>query len=88
VLLAFRLRPHGFRHRDLRGLLTDLLGKPEITTGKMSYYLRRLRAHGLITRIPRTHRYRVINTGLHHTGESVVRHVPCRCASARALAPH
>jgi hypothetical protein len=41
-----------------------LLGKPEITTGKMSYHQRRLRAHGLITRIPRTHRYRI--TGLHH----------------------
>jgi hypothetical protein len=36
-------------------LPTELLGKP---------HQRRLRAHGLITRIPRTHRYRV--TGLHH----------------------
>ena len=65
-----------------------LLGKLEITTGKMSYHLRCLRAHGLSTRIPRTHRYRVINTGLHHTGGSVVRHVPCRCANVRGLAPH
>ena len=32
----------------------------------MSYDLRRLRAHGLITRIPRTHRYRLTDTGLHH----------------------
>jgi len=66
ALLVFRLLPHGFRHRDLRGLLSELLGKPDITTGKMSYHLRRLRAHGLITRIPRTHRYRVTDTGLHH----------------------
>ena len=32
----------------------------------MSYDLRRLRAHGLITRIPRSHRYRLTATGLHH----------------------
>ena len=32
----------------------------------MSYDLRRLRAHGLITRIPRSHRYRLTDTGLHH----------------------
>ena len=66
ALLVFRLLPHGFRHRDLRALLAELLGKPGITTGQMSYHLRRLRAHGLITRIPRTHRYRVTDTGLHH----------------------
>ena len=32
----------------------------------MTYDLRRLRAHGLITRIPHTHRYHVTDTGLHH----------------------
>jgi hypothetical protein len=32
----------------------------------MSYDLRRLRAHGLITRIPRSHRYRLTEIGLHH----------------------
>lgn len=31
----------------------------------MTYDLRRLRVHGLIERIPRTHRYRVTDTGLH-----------------------
>jgi hypothetical protein len=30
----------------------------------MTYDLRRLRAHGLIARIPRTRRYRVTDTGL------------------------
>ena len=30
----------------------------------MSYDLRRLRLHGLIERIPRTHRYQVTGTGL------------------------
>ena len=32
----------------------------------MTYDLRRLRVHGLITRIPRTHRYQLTDTGLHH----------------------
>jgi len=32
----------------------------------MSYDLRRLRAHRLITRIPRSHRYRLTDVGLHH----------------------
>ncbi len=31
----------------------------------MSYDLRRLRSHGLIERLPRTHRYRVTDPGLH-----------------------
>ena len=31
ALLVFRLLPHGFAHRDLRALLTHLLGKHEIT---------------------------------------------------------
>ena len=44
-----------------------LLGKtPEdITAGKMTYDLRRLREHGLIPRIPRSRRYQVTDTGLH-----------------------
>ena len=37
-----------------------------ITTGKMTYDLRRLRAHGLIARIPHTRRYQVTDTGLSH----------------------
>ncbi len=59
ALLVFRLLPNGFLNRDLRGLLAGLLGKhpDEISAGQVSYDLRRLRAHGLITRIPRTHRY-------------------------------
>jgi len=34
--------------------------------GGVRYDLRRLRAHGLITRIPGTHRYQINDTGLHH----------------------
>ena len=69
ALLIFRLLPNGFLNRDLRGLLAQLLGKQphEISAGQISYDLRRLRAHGLITRVPRSHRYRVTDTGLHHS---------------------
>jgi hypothetical protein len=68
ALLVFRLLPHGFLHRDLRSLLASLLGTQpsQISTGQVSYDLRRLRAHGLITRIPGTHHYRITDTGLHH----------------------
>ena len=68
ALLVFRLLPHGFLHRDLRGLLAGLLGTQphQISAGQVSYDLRRLRAHGLITRIPGTHRYRITDTGGHH----------------------
>jgi hypothetical protein len=64
ALLIFRLLPHGFLNRDLRGLL----GKTpdELSAGQVSYDLRRLRAHGLITRIPGTHRYQITDTGSHH----------------------
>ncbi len=68
ALLMFRLLPHGFANRDLRALLAPLLGLPPgtITAGQMSYDLRRLRGHGLIIRVPGTHRYHVTDTGLHH----------------------
>ncbi|MGH3569448.1 MAG: hypothetical protein ACRDRH_26205 [Pseudonocardia sp.] len=68
ALLVFRLLPNGFRNPDLRALLAELLGHPptDITAGQVSYDLRRLRAHGLIERIPVSHRYRITDTGLHH----------------------
>ncbi len=44
-------------------------GQPEesLTPGRMSYHLRRLRLHGLIQRIPKTHRYRLTHFGLRTT---------------------
>ena len=62
----FRLLPHGFRARDLRAHLAPLLGldPPLMTAGSMTYDLRRLRLHGLIQRIPGTHRYTVTDHGL------------------------
>jgi hypothetical protein len=49
----------GFRHRDLRRQVADLLGADlgSYTAAKMTYDLRRLRLKGLIYRPPRTHRY-------------------------------
>jgi hypothetical protein len=37
-----------------------------MTSGQITYDLRRLRIHGLIERIPRTHRYQVTDGGLRH----------------------
>jgi hypothetical protein len=67
ALLVHRLLPRGFTNRELRTLIAPLLGQaPEdITAGKMTYDLRRLREHGLIARIPHTRRYQVTDTGLH-----------------------
>src|SRR3954451_4960514 len=68
VLLVFRLQPDGFTNADLRTHLAQLLGVSPDTwpAGRATYDLRRLRLHGLIERIPPTHRYRVTDTGLHH----------------------
>jgi hypothetical protein len=68
ALLVFRLLPNGFRNRDVRDLLAGLLGKDtdQISPGQVSYDLRRLRAHGLIERIPGSHRYQTSDRGLHH----------------------
>jgi DNA-binding PadR family transcriptional regulator len=35
-----------------------------LTPGQLTYQLRRLRLHGLIERIPQSHRYRLTNFGL------------------------
>jgi len=67
ALVVFRLLPNGFANRDLREHLAPLLGLApnSLTQGKMSYDLRRLRLHGLIERIPGTHRYLVTDFGFH-----------------------
>ena len=66
VLVLFCLQPEGFRSRQARPLLAQLLGLPQtqITPGRMTYDLRRLRLHGLIARIPKPHRYRLSPFGL------------------------
>ena len=68
VLPVFRLHPNGFRNKGLRELLAAHPGRPPgiITPGRATYDPRRLREHGLIERIPHTHRYQVTRTGLRH----------------------
>ena len=65
ALCVFRLLPHGFTNRDLRTCLAPLLGLDPgaMTSGQISYDLRRLRIHGLIERIPGTFRYLPTRTG-------------------------
>lgn len=66
AVLLFDLLPTGFSNAQLRARLAPLLGIPPdgLTPGKMTYQLRRLRLHGLIQRIPQTHRYQLTGVGL------------------------
>ena len=66
ALLLFQLLPTGFSNRNLRESLAPLLGQQpaEMTQGRMTYHLRRLRLHGMIERIPQSHRYRLTDMGL------------------------
>jgi hypothetical protein len=66
VLLLFVLVQGTFAHSNLREHLAPLLGqKPsQLTPGRITYDLRRLRLHGLIERIPKSYRYRITANGL------------------------
>jgi hypothetical protein len=68
LLLALTMFQHlidGFRNRDLRQQVVDLLGVTlaEYTPHQMTYDLRRLRLKGLIYRPPKTNRYFVTPYG-------------------------
>jgi hypothetical protein len=65
ALLPFRLLPSGFSNCDLRQHLAPLLGlhADDLRPGRMTYDLRRLRLHGFIERIPKSHRYRITTEG-------------------------
>jgi hypothetical protein len=65
ALLVFDLLPAGFSNRELKTNLASLLGQSAelFTQGRMTYQLRRLRLHGLIERIPKSHRYRLTSFG-------------------------
>jgi hypothetical protein len=69
VLILFCLQPEGFRNQHLREHYARLLGldPAALTPGQLTYQLRRLRLHGLIERIPKTHRYRLTDFGLRAT---------------------
>jgi hypothetical protein len=66
VLAVFSLQLQGFTNAEVRALLAQLLGLDPVTypAGRMTYDLRRLRLHGIIERIPRSHRYRLTPGGL------------------------
>jgi hypothetical protein len=53
----------GFTNQSLRGLVAGLLDT-DYSTHQMTYDLRRLRLHGLISRIPHTNTYVVTSEGL------------------------
>lgn len=65
ALCLFVLLPDGFRNATLRQHVADLMGETPEGYGpeRMTYDLRRLRLHGLIKRIPHTHRYEVTALG-------------------------
>src|SRR3984893_16986323 len=58
ALCLFALAPTGFRHREFRDHVAQLQTREPDTysAGSMTYDLRRLRLHGLIERVPRSHR--------------------------------
>jgi len=66
VLVVFSFQLRGFTHSEMRVLLAQLLGfdPANYSVGKLTYDLRRLRLHGIIERIPRTHRYQLTADGL------------------------
>jgi hypothetical protein len=66
ALLTCRTHFDGFTNRDLRTLTAELRGldPATITASQTTYDLRRLRSHGLIERVPHSHRYTVTDPGL------------------------
>jgi hypothetical protein len=67
-LLNGRYRLQGFRNADVRSILCPTAAPDDrqqrrAACGKASRYLRLLRAHGVIRKIPRTHYYRVTRRG-------------------------
>ena len=66
AIVMFTFQPVGFASRDLKPRLAELLGvdAKSLSQGQMTYQLRRLRLHGLIARIPKSHRYQLTEKGL------------------------
>jgi hypothetical protein len=66
VLVMFSLQLRGFTNQEIRPLLAQLLGldPANYPIGRMTYDLRRLRLHGILERIPHSHRYQLTPEGL------------------------
>ena len=66
-LLQGRFRLQGFRNADVRRVLVPSAhqtpAQRRAASGRASRYLRLLRAHGLIHKVPRTHSYRLTKRG-------------------------
>lgn len=68
---------HGFTNRDIRArlastqLLRSCADDPKKASAKVGRCFRRLHAHGLIAKIPRTRRWRVTNYGRNVMGTSM-----------------
>jgi hypothetical protein len=66
VLTVFSLQLRGFTNEEMRRLLAQMLGldPAKYPVGRMTYDLRRLRLHGIIERLPHSHRYQLTPNGL------------------------
>ena len=66
AVLLFVFVANGFSAKELRPKLAALLGlkEDELSAGRVTYDLRRLRLHGLIERMVGTHRYRLTERGI------------------------
>jgi hypothetical protein len=89
ALVLFAIQPAGFANKDLRPLLAQLLGldPSQISPGQMTYHLRRLRLHGLITRLPHSQRYRVTAAGLRLALFCTRLHARVLCPGLAAIRP-
>jgi hypothetical protein len=65
AVLLFGLLPNGFTNQQVCEHMAQLLGMDpsKMTRGMMTYNLRRLKHHGLIEKIPKSHRYRITEHG-------------------------
>ena len=79
---------HGFTNRDIRSRLTGTrwlracADDPKKASAKVGRCFRRLHAHGLIAKIPRTRRWRVTDYGRKVMGTT---HVPARAPLPECL---
>jgi len=66
VLVVFSLQLRGLTNLEMRTLVAQLVGldPANYPLGRMTYDLRRLRIHGIIERIPHSHRYQLTSSGL------------------------
>lgn len=97
TLCLFALSPTGVRHRDVRDAVAPLRGHQAAPYGasQTTYDLRRLRLHGLLERVPNSHRYRITERGaqiamlyvrLHARGFRPAASLPTRGAARGARA--